>query len=227
VNIDLERVPPADRRALTSFATDLGAALWERRKTLTIAVPGKTGDDLTDPSSGAFDLAALAAITDLLIIMAYDEHWDTGKPGPVASLPWVEAVVRYTLTQVRPEKVLLGVPFYGYEWPGRGPGVGISMREAVRRSQQAGVPILWDERAKVPYFRVGDRIVYFEDARSLAFKLSVGERARLAGIAAWRLGHELPDVWEAISRAVPLRPAPTVVPVPTPMPVPIEPNGSV
>ncbi len=198
VNIDLERVPPTDRAALTAFTAELQAALRPRGKVLSIAVPGRTGDDLTDPFGGAFDLAALGALADWIVIMAYDEHWDTGPPGPVASLPWVEAVVRHTLSQVSPTKTLLGIALYGYDWPARGPGEGISMQEAVRRAQRAGASILWDERARVPYFRTADRIVYFENARSIAHKLAVGERAGLAGIATWRLGHELPDVWETI-----------------------------
>jgi spore germination protein len=198
VNIDLEKIPPADRAALTAFMRDLRVPLRTRGKTLSIAVPGKTSDDLTDPSSGAFDLRALGSLADRLVIMAYDEHWDTGPPGPVASLPWVEAVVRYALTQVAPEKVLLGVALYGYDWPLSGPGEGISMREAVRRSVHAGVPILWDERAQVPYFRTRNRIVYFENDRSLARKLDVRARAGLLGIATWRLGHELPEVWDLI-----------------------------
>lgn len=198
VNIDLEKIPPADRAALTAFMRDLRVALTMRGKTLSIAVPGKTSDDLTDPSSGAFDLRALGTLANRLVIMAYDEHWDTGPPGPVASLPWVEAVIKYTLTQVAPEKVLLGVALYGYDWPDGGPGEGISMREAVRRSARAGVPILWDERAKVPYFRAGNRVVYFENDRSLAHKLEVRERTGLLGIATWRLGHELPEVWDII-----------------------------
>jgi len=202
VNVDLERVPPADRGALTAFVRELAAALRPRGVALTVAVPGKTGDDLSDPSSGAFDLAALARAADSLVVMAYDEHWDGGPPGPVASLPWVEAVVRYAISRVQPSKILLGVAFYGYDWPARGPGEGISMREAVRRSGQARVAILWDQRASVPFYRVGDRTVYFENAQSLARKLSLRSRYRLAGVAAWRLGHELPDVWDTIGREI-------------------------
>jgi spore germination protein YaaH len=201
VNVDLERVPPSDRAALTAFTKDLAEAVHARGKLLSIAVPGKTADDPTDPSSGAFDVAALGSIVDRMILMAYDEHWDSGPPGPVASLPWVEAVVRYAVSQVSVAKLLLGVAFYGYDWPARGTGEGISMREAVRRGAQAGAAIQWDERASVPFYRIGARTIYFENERSLMHKLAVQARAGLAGIAPWRLGHEVPEVWDAISRA--------------------------
>lgn len=200
VNIDLERVPPEDREALTGFTRDLTATLRAKGKMVSIAVPGKTTDDLTDPSSGAFDLEALGAIVDRIVLMAYDEHWDSGPPGPVASLPWVEAVVRYAVSQVSPDKLLLGVAFYGYDWPARGTGEGVSMREAMRRGTEAGAELQWDPIALVPFFRVGPRTIYFENARSLAHKLEVQANAGLAGIAPWRLGHELPEVWAEIGR---------------------------
>jgi spore germination protein YaaH len=75
------------------------------------------------------------------------------------------------------------------------------MREAVRRGAQAGAAIQWDERASVPFYRIGARTIYFENERSLMHKLAVQARAGLAGIAPWRLGHEVPEVWDAISRA--------------------------
>lgn len=200
VNLDLERVPPSDRQALTRFAADLAAAVRARGKTISIAVPGTTAARPDDPHTGAFDLAALARAVDWIIIMAYDEHWDGGRPGPVASLPWVESVVRFTKTQAPPQKLLLGVAFYGYDWSREGSGEGISMREAVRRAADARVPIRWDDRAKVPFYQTDTRTVYFENADSIALKVALARSQGLSGIAIWRLGHELPEVWDAMRR---------------------------
>ncbi len=198
VNVDLENVAPGDRRALTRFMAELSKSVWSRKKTLSIAVPGKTSDQLDNDWSGAFDLAALSRVSDTVIVMAYDEHWSTSAPGPVAALPWVEAVVRFMVREVGRQKMLLGMAFYGYDWPKRGLGQGVSMREAVSRAAQAGARILWDEQSQVPYYRTAARTVYFEDARSIARKLSLASRHGLAGVAAWRLGHELPEVWDVI-----------------------------
>lgn len=196
VNIDLEKVPPSDRAALIAFTRELAEAVKSRGKAISIAVPGTTGIYLNDPSSGGFDMAALGGLVDWIIIMAYDEHWDTGSPGPVASLPWVDAVARFTRTQVPAQKLLLGIAFYGYDWPAPGAGEAISMREAVRRAEAARATIQWDDQAQVPYYRLGGRIVYFENAQSIAHKIRVAQKHELAGIAIWRLGHELPDVWD-------------------------------
>lgn len=198
INVDLENVPPQDRAALTRFVADLSETVGPRGKALSISVPPKTRDRLVDDWNGAFDLAALSRVSDSVIVMAYDEHWSTSAPGPVAPLPWVDAVIQFAVREVGPEKLLLGVPFYGYDWPKRGPATGVSMREAVSRATREGVRIRWDEHSQVPYYETAFRTVYFENARSIERKLSVATRRGLAGVAAWRLGHELPEVWDVI-----------------------------
>lgn len=206
VNVDLEDVAAADRAALTSFVTELHTAARSRGKTVSIAVPALTPGELAD---SAFDLARLSQLLDWIIVMAYDEHWEGSPPGPVASFPWVETVMRSTMTQV-PTKLLLGLAYYGYAWPtqGQAQSISLSMREATRRAEQAGVPVLWDGPAKVPYYRTTDRIVYFENRDSVAQKLILARQLGVSGVAIWRLGHELPDVWEPVKAYRAGQPAP-------------------
>lgn len=200
VNIDLENVAPADRAALNKFITDLSGALSAAGKTLSMAVPPKIVDNPTNDWNGAFDYAVLGHAADSLVIMAYDEHWSGSAPGPVASLPWVEAAAQFALNaEVAPHKILLGVPFYGYDWPSAGSGEGISMRTALSRAAEHGAAISWDELAEAPFFRYPGHTVHFEDTRSVERKLKIAYELGLAGVAAWRLGHEVPDIWNVMA----------------------------
>lgn len=199
VNIDLENVSPKDRTALTEFMRRLSRELRSRGKTLSIAVPGITRDQPANDWNGAFDLRALGAVSDAVIVMAYDEHWSTSAPGPVAALPWVEAVVQHTAREVGRDKLLLGIAFYGYDWPTRGFAEGVSMREAVSRARRTKASILWDTEGQVPYYKSAGRTVYFENATSIERKLALATRQKLAGVAAWRLGIELPEVWDVFA----------------------------
>jgi len=71
--------------------------------------------DQQDNWSSAFDYAAIGKYADWVQIMTYDEHWSGGTPGPIASLPWVENVIKYAITVIPKEKILLGVAAYGYD----------------------------------------------------------------------------------------------------------------
>jgi len=198
VSLDFENIPSGHRTALVTFVTELSAQVHRRGKVLSIAVPGKAEDEPGHAWSGAFDLAALGRICDFLIIMAYDEHTAGSGAGPVASLPWVQAVTRFAASRVERQKILLGVAFYGYSWPRRGYGVPISMRRAARAATAAGVRVLWDEDSDSPYYRTRYRTVYFENAQSIEMKVALAAREGLAGVAMWRLGLESPDVWEML-----------------------------
>lgn len=200
VSLDFENVPPGDRIALTAFVVRLAGAVNGRGKVLTIAVPAKTRDDPINDWNGAFDYTMLGSAANAIIVMAYDEHWSTSAPGPVASAPWVDAVAKFAATETDASKVLLGVAFYGYAWPAKGSAEGISMREAVDRANRAGVAIQWDSVAQVPYYVVtGSSTVYFENPQSVSRKMDIAKAYALRGVAFWRLGHELPDVWPVVA----------------------------
>ena len=88
VNVDIENVTHADRADYTDFVRILRSRLG-RDKVLSVAV-GANPRGLTTGWIGSYDYAALAAHSDYLMIMAYDEHYPGSAPGPVASADFVE-----------------------------------------------------------------------------------------------------------------------------------------
>lgn len=207
VHLDLENVPPADRELLSGFVAEVAAALRPEGYLVTMAVPAKNQEDYANAWSGAFDYAALGASLDRVVVMAYDEHFRIGDPGPIASLPWVESVVRYAASRIPPEKILLGIPGYGYDWPLDGQdGRGISYQQAMQIARTQDITPNWSGDAQSPYFsyRSGgtQREVWFETASSLTPKIQLVQRFHLRGIALWRLGLEDPALWPVIARSL-------------------------
>lgn len=211
VNIDFENVAPEDRDLYTAFVRQLSARLRPARYLVTLSVPAKTWDNPAHGWSGAFDYQALAPLVDYLMPMAYDEHWSTGIPGPVASYPWMERVAKYTASAVPADKVMLGLPVYGYDWPevtsGPQPAArGLSAYRAVEQAREKGVTISFDEGSKTPFYRYQDggqnRVVHFSDERSLRFQLELVKEHGFAGIIFWRLGFEVPEIWPVIGETL-------------------------
>ena len=152
-DLDLEGVRPSDRAAYTAFVARLGAALRERGKPLTLAIPPKAGETMTG-WAGAYDYAALGQHADLITIMAYDFSGAWGDPGPVAPYDWVDQVAAYATSQIPAEKVLLGLAFYGYDWNTTSGGTrALSYSQAVTLAEHHGVRMVLDPGTQSATFR--------------------------------------------------------------------------
>lgn len=200
IHIDFEMVLPKDRQNLNLFMKELYERFHPAGLEVTIAVPAKTQEIYLSSWSGGFDYGTIGRYVDKMMLMTYDEHWRGGEPGPVASIGWVERVVRYAISDgVAPQKIVLGVPAYGYDWPSHGPGRAVTYREAMENASRHGAKIQWDKTAKVPFFRYGaGRQVWFENRDSISHKLGLVKQYGLSGISLWRLGQEDPGIWSVI-----------------------------
>ena len=202
VNIDFEGVYYYDRSYLTTFMNELYSTLNPQGFYVTISVPAKTIDSPTNSWSGAYDYAALAKASDQVVLMTYDEHYPGGTPGAIASISWVENVIKYAVTVIPKEKLLVGTAAYGYDWSSNGTKA-YSISGISSLALTYGAVIKWDSLSQSPYFTYSDaagvsHTVWFENAQSLNYKLDLVNSYDISGIAIWRLGLENADYWTSI-----------------------------
>lgn len=202
VNVDFEGVFYYDRSYYTAFVQELYNLLKPLGYSVTLSVPAKTSDSPTNSWSGAYDYAALSKYCDQIAIMTYDEHYAGGVAGPVASIGWVENVIKYAVTVIPREKIMLGVAAYGYDWASTGTkAYGINGMYNVAANN--GATVMWDDVSKTPYFKYTDasgvsHSAWFENGQSVGYKLDLVNSYNLNGIAIWRLGLENADYWTSI-----------------------------
>ena len=127
-----------------------------------------------DPS-GFYDVAALAPALDGFFVMAYDMNSQTT---PSATAPLVgggyndtEALQQFTAV-VPPSKIILGVPYYGYDWPtttGTSGAAATGAESPLSDSVIAasGHPTYWDPTTQTAWtsYQVGTQWheTYFDD----------------------------------------------------------------
>jgi spore germination protein YaaH len=202
VNIDFENVPSKDRTYVTTFFRELAAALHAKNLLVTASLPAKTSDDFTSIHGGAFDYQKLALYLDQIMIMTYDEHYSGGSAGPVASYPWVERVIKYTLRYFPANKVIMGLAGYGYDWGWTGKALHYNSIQNLIKSRK--ITPRWDFNARVPYFTYSSwgikHQVWYEDRYSTASKMQLVTKYGLRGVAVWRLGYEDPGIWNVIQK---------------------------
>lgn len=198
INIDYENIPPEDREALNSYMRELSSRLHSHGKIVTIDVSGKTWDD---PSGwgGAWDYTTLGEVCDYVCIMCYDYHWSGSEAGPIGPLGWMKEVITYALSTIPREKIVIGIPFYGYRWLGRR-GVGLTFKQAVETAKKFNAKVLFSEEDAEYYYSYDSYKVWFQGAKSVEMKVSTILSYGIDKIAAWRIGQEDPRVWEVINR---------------------------
>lgn len=213
IDVDYEELTAADRDAFSAFLLQLGEGLRADGRVLAVDVFAKDSDAGYDQRNLAQDYAAIGRAADQVRVMAYDWHWQTSRPGPVAPLDWVRRVLAYAVSQVPAHEVVLGVPTYGYDWVGQQAEVA-SWQQAHTRSLQHDAPVVWDVAAASPSLAYVDgggvsHVLWFENAWSTAAKLQLARSSGIGGVYLWLVGDEDPTTWpvvDAFHRGAPLDP---------------------
>ena len=196
VNIDFEYVLREDRDLFTTFVAYAARVLNILGYQVSVALAPKHSDSQKGLLYEGIDYGGLGAAANWVVLMTYEWGYTYGPPMAVAPINQVRRVVEYALTKIRADKICLGVPNYGYDWPlpykrGVTAARTLGNQEAVELAVFYGVPILYDQTAQSPYFRYWqygiNHEVWFEDVRSWQEKFRLVETYGLKGIAVWQL----------------------------------------
>ena len=208
LNVDFEYLYETDREAYVEFLTRLAARLKPIGYVLGVALAPKTSAEQTGLLYTAHDYAAIGAIVDLVILMTYEWGYTYGPPMAVAPIDQVERVLQYAVTAIPSEKILMGMPNYGYNWKlpytqGRA-AQAVQLAEAPRLAYQQYANILYDATANAPFFRYYDsagteHIVWFDDVRSISARLALIEKYDLGGVSYWNINTLFRPNWIVLS----------------------------
>ena len=215
VNFDLESVSSAQKLNLISFIQRAVSMIKAELPAAEISMATPAVD-----WSGSWDFKKLSELCDYLIVMGYDYYWSgSSTAGPVAPLEGENYNVTRTVTTyldagVAPEKLALGIPWYGYDWPVMGEGrkstaTGNATARVYSAAQQLAETYskIFDMSTSVPrvsYFASSAwRQMWFEDTLSLFLKYQLVNSRNLAGMGIWALSYEgsYDEVWSTIDHA--------------------------
>ena len=207
VDVDFEYLPGRLAAAYAAFLARLRRLLAAQGFFLWAALAPKTSAAQPGLLYEGHDYAAVAAASDAVLLMTYEWGYTAGPPMAVAPLPNVRAVLDYAVTEIPPDKILLGVPNYVYDWPlpfvqGVTRAQSISNQRAIELAIQYDIAIQYDETAQSPYFHYTDTAgtvheVWFEDARSLSAKLRLIAEYGFLGAGVWNLMRPFSQLWLA------------------------------
>lgn len=218
INIDIENVDETQRDQYTDFVTKLRQKI-PLTKEVSVAVAANP-KGWTDGWHGSYDYTNLAINSDYLMMMTYDEHWNGSVVGPVASISFVENSIKYALTKTTPDKIVIGLPFYGRIWSDGGlfKGEGITLDRISEMVSKYKGTITYDSSSQSvkAVFTIkptdstttlngktltkGVYTIWYENETSIQAKMALITKYNLKGVGAWSLGQEPSTIWQNYSK---------------------------
>ncbi len=195
--VDFELMPKSSQMDFQYFVHDLAAALHSGNLKLMVALPAADWD---------YDYKYIASQADAIIVMNYDFHYPTSSPGPIAPQDWFVRNIDNILKIVPPDKVVMGIANYGYDWPAKSKsnahpiGQAVTFQQGIITAVESQADVGFDPDSLNPNYSYEDEnnlvhSVWMLDGLTAYNELRAAERAGVRGTAVWRLGMEDPSLW--------------------------------
>ncbi len=204
LSLDLESLPDDADAGYNALIAELYAQMHPKNLRLFVNQSVGADDD---------QFRFLALHSDGILLMNYDEHEETGNPGPIASQDWFENNLRRVLKVVPKEKVICAIGNYGYNWtvsltekdshgePKVLDTEDISVQDGWQVASDAGADLRLEGDELNPHFTYDDEDnhvrhqVWMLDAVTALNELRAARQMGLQTFALWRLGEEDPSLW--------------------------------
>jgi spore germination protein YaaH len=216
VNIDFEGMSSSDRGALLNgFMSELTSYIHDNCPGSEVSFAGPA------VNWGGWDLAGLSESCDYIFIMGYDFYgsWSTTS-GPCAPLTGGSYNITNTVTsqynwvtQNHPDRLILGVPYYGNRWKtasGSAYASVVSYIEhprystAITEAQSYG--LRWDAQSKTSWYAYSSGgawyQAWFDTDSSLGMKYDLADDHNYRGVGMWALGYDGArlELWNELRR---------------------------
>jgi len=198
---DLENMSPKAVAAYPAFIARAHEALQPLNLEVWVTAPYDDDD---------WQYVKLQKASDTLMLMAYDDHWQTGDPGPAAGQDWFESNLDKRMATLDPEKTIMAFGSYGYDWRAdakttKTPADVVTFPEAMQIAKDSDATITMDDNELNPTFSYAEddgtkHVVWFLDGTTLFNEIKVTDPLHVRGYAVWRLGSEDPTMWSVLGK---------------------------
>lgn len=198
---DFENINHLDRELYVDFVKKTYEKMKENNLEFSVAVSVRDRDynpnDKNQDWSSAYNYKELAKYVDFISLMTYD---DPNSVGPVASVPYVQKVLDYILTQAPAEKLSLGIPFYCWKWQ-NGERVGSTTYNLASKEYRKGKnkTKTFDKTLGAEVFKFSkngiENIIWCDNNKSFEMKQNIIDKYGLRGMSVWALGQGDKSIW--------------------------------
>jgi peptidoglycan-N-acetylglucosamine deacetylase len=196
VVVDFEEVPKDAQPNAITFLEEMRAR-FKPRGWLTVVATPLDDDD--------WPYAEYAKAADFQMLMGYDEHYEEGEPGSIASQGWFVEKLSRRMKQLDPAHTIVALGNYGYDWTENKQAEDVTFQECALAARDSEATMTLDAQTLNPHFAYSDddgkeHQVWYLDAVTAFNQIRAADVFRPAGYALWRLGSEDPSIWSVFGR---------------------------
>ncbi|MDV2683631.1 glycosyl hydrolase family 18 protein [Alkalihalophilus lindianensis] len=205
LDFDLEYLGTENREAYNNLMRKAKVRLDEKGFYLSSALAPQVEAGMEGVLYEGHDYATHGELADFVFLMTYEWGWTGGPPRAVAPIDQVRRVIEFAASQMPNDKIMMGIPLYGYDWTlpyvaGESRARAIDHQQAIQLAVRYNAAIEYDQTAQSPFFRYVDEEgrqheVWFDDARSIQAKFDLVKEFGLRGLFYWVLGWDFPQNW--------------------------------
>lgn len=194
LDLDFENLDSSNKEAFSKLVILLSEELHKNNLELSVTISGRT---LAEDKAHAYDLALIGKHADQVRLMIYDKHGEFTEPGAISPNTWFEEVLEYKLSQLPKEKVVVGLPTYGYFWGYDKSFKSLTFNQVSNYSDVRNFNVIRDGDSGELVYSDSNEIGWVSDSQSIKRKIEISKRWGLYRFIFWSINGMDPEIFSA------------------------------
>jgi spore germination protein len=186
LDLDFENIGASYENEFSTLIKTLSAGLKKNNLGFSATVQAQTGVNDWNGAKGQ-DLKLVGQYADEVRLMVYDQHGAFSEPGPITPMDWYKKVLDYNLKLIPQEKLVIGLPTYGYVWGKNGGFKSFQFKDFISYAQDKKFQVTRDIESSELNYVSPDATGWLSDSGAVISKIEYARRIGLNRFVLWNL----------------------------------------
>lgn len=187
LDVDFENIDEEYREDFSRLILHFSQFLKANNLKFSVTIQAQTGKNDWEGIKGQ-DIALIGREAEEVRIMAYDRHGEFSEPGPITPLDWLADIIDYNLQFIPADKIVIGLPTYGYIWEENGKFLSFQFNDFMSFVRNKNFSENRDSESQEIKFEKATAIGWLSDSQAVQAKIAIARKKGLNRFCIWNLG---------------------------------------
>ncbi len=208
INFGCQFILKEDLQNYIDLMAEVKLRLQNEGYIVIITIVPSTYGFIPDGNNDSTYFYQIGQIADRVILISYQWTYAYMSLVEQTTIKFLEKYVQYAVTQIPPEKILVGITRVAYDWElpyveNESHVNTLTNSSSLNLSYDLEANVMFDEETQTPYFYYTingiEHFVWFKDAKTIISILDLVNRYHLKGISVWSIMDFGPQTWTVIN----------------------------